>query len=543
MRMVQGYAQMKKRFFLSWTAAIAVLASCAGAGLAAEPSGKWYDQTADWMSYLRDDAQVWELTMPGSHDAGMSDTAIDGPWYMEPVPSAYFAAQYGPLIDQLNAGVRYFDLRPRLVDGVMKAWHGQGISNAYGETFSDMFDNAHAFLMDHPREIVFYHIGHWNSDADRFTVLNMLTNSYSDILFKTNENLVLNHVPLGVLRGKLVVTSEGVLDFTPQCGIWGRKSLGNENDDSNVVSNVDPHKGFLNIYNNYSDKGDFTPMAETQRIRWENNAKNRKNWGFMLNWTLTLDWAGIKNGAEEINGYLADEMRTNAPAFGCPFIVNCDYNKKSVCSEVIRYNAEIHPVHCRDAKGQPVVDFDIRPSTTDIDGMSIPGYDIWTDESHANQEVVIANGTRPKAVHVYLSSRKIGSIRPNDARLHIIQDNTDITPALDIPVVDGVADIRNSRVATWVNEQLFDEDIGAKLERKTKRELGLDDSDTECLLWTFPTLKGLEYVISLGSELDKMTQTGVYQGVNGTRSFPLVMQPGKPSGFMSVNVTWGSADR
>ena len=527
---------MKRQAFVSLALATAVLAACTGTGLSAEPLGKWYTQTADWMSYLRDDAQVWELTMPGSHDAGMSDTAIDDPWY---APSAYFAAQYGPLIDQLNDGVRYFDLRPREVDGVMKAWHGQGIFNAYGETFSNMFANAHEFLKKHPSEIVFYHIGHWEYADDKVTVFNMLTNSCSGILFKTNENLVLNHVPLKAMRGKLVVTFEDVLDFMRESGIWGRKSLGKDGVDDDVVSNADPLKGFLNIYNNYSDKGDFTPMAETQRIRWENNAKNRKNWGFMLNWTLTLDWAGIKNGAEEINGYLADEMRTNAPAFGRPFIVNCDYNEKNVCSEVIRYNAEILPAYCRDAKGQPVVDFDIRSSTTDIYGMSIPGHDIWTDESLADQEVVIANGTVPEAVHVYLSSRKIGSIRLNNARLHVIRDNTDITLALDIPVIDGAADIRNSRAADWVNEQLFDECAGAKLERKTKKELGLDGSDTECLLWTFPTLKGLDYVISLGDELNKMTQAKVYPGTNAPLSYPLVIQPGKPSGFMSVNVTWG----
>lgn len=519
--------------------ATAVLASCTGAGLSAEPSGKWYRQTADWMSYLRDDAQVWELTMPGSHDAGMSDSATDGPWYMELVPSAYFAAQYGPLIDQLNAGVRYFDLRPKKVDGVMKAWHGQDGFIAYGETFTDMFANANTFLKDHPREIVFYHIGHWESDDDRFTVLNMLTNSYSDILFKTNADIILNHVPLKALRGKLVVTSEGVLDFTPKSGIWGSKMLGDENDDSNVVSKEEPKTGRLNIYNNYSNEGDFTPMAETQRVRWKNNATNRKDWGFMLNWTLTFDWAGIKNGAEEINGYLADEMRTNAPAFGRPFIVNCDYNEANVCSEVIRYNAEILPVYCRDAKGQPIVNFDIRPSTTYIYDMPTPGYDIWTDESYANQEVVIANGTFPETVHVTLNSRKVNTIKLNGARLHIIQDNTDITLALDFPVVNGATDIRNSRAASWVNEQLFDEYYGAKLERKTKKELGLDNSDTECLMWTFPTLKGLDYVISLGDELGKMTRTKVYQGTNGPTSFPLVIQPSKPSGFMSVNVTWG----
>ena len=500
----------------------------------------WYKQTADWMGFVRDDAQVWELTMPASHDAGMSDTATRG-WY-DPFDE-FYSAQYGPLSEQLAAGVRYFDLRPCPDGDVIKAWHGQKVAGVYwdrfGETFADMLDDAREFLEAHRSETVFYHIGHWSGDGQdaekvKADVLDMITSGYSDILFKTSEKLVLNHVPLGDLRGKLVIVCENVSGNLHEKGIWGCWTLGSDGHNEDVVTGVPCHEGFLNIYNNYSDKGDFTPMAETQRVRWESNCCNRVNWGFMLNWTLTFDWAGIKSGAEAINPKLKDDLKTYVPKYGRPFLVNCDYNEAGVCSDIIRYNAEALPAHCRDAKGQVIVDSDIRPAKAQVWGMSVDGFDILPNESMPSQTVVIARGVIPEAVTVRLTSRRIDSIDLNDARLSVVRDGTDITRALDIPRNGSVADIRNAGVADWVREQLFDtkSGTGCGLVRTTS-------GGKDCLLWTIPTHRGLDYVVSTGRTLDGLKKTGIYKGTNDNLSLPLTIEPGTTSGFMSVDVTWG----
>ena len=61
----------------------------------------------------------------------------------------------------------------------------------------------------------------------------------------------------------------------------------------------------------------------------------------------------------------------------------------------------------------------------------------------------------------------------------------------------------------------------------------------DCLLWTIPTHKGLDYVVSTGRTLDGLKKTGTCKGTNDNLSLPMILEPGTTSGFLSVDVTWG----
>ena len=81
----------------------------------------WANQTikADnerWMSGLPDTARVCRLSIPGTHDSGTAGVRF---------PMRHYArTQTMDLSRQWDAGIRFFDLRPKPADGTIKIYHG-----------------------------------------------------------------------------------------------------------------------------------------------------------------------------------------------------------------------------------------------------------------------------------------------------------------------------------------------------------------------------------------------------------------------------------
>ena len=66
----------------------------------------------NWMSYLDNNKELKDLTIPGTHNS----CAIHG--------ITFAVNQSWSLENQLNAGIRFFDLRLRLYNNKLKAFHG-----------------------------------------------------------------------------------------------------------------------------------------------------------------------------------------------------------------------------------------------------------------------------------------------------------------------------------------------------------------------------------------------------------------------------------
>lgn len=98
---------------------------------------------SSWMSKLSDDLAVTEINLPGTHDS----TARYG--------GDNYACQSLSLPDQLVLGVRFFDIRLTLADGVLKCQHGRVYQNL---KFSDVLETMESFLGAHPSEAVFLKI-------------------------------------------------------------------------------------------------------------------------------------------------------------------------------------------------------------------------------------------------------------------------------------------------------------------------------------------------------------------------------------------------
>ena len=94
-----------------------------------------------WMQRVRDDANLTTLSIPGTHDT-MTYGMVD---------NERLQCQNWNLSAQLDAGLRYFDIRARLEDDELRIYHANGFTGfSYPDVLLDMF----SFLDANPSEAV-----------------------------------------------------------------------------------------------------------------------------------------------------------------------------------------------------------------------------------------------------------------------------------------------------------------------------------------------------------------------------------------------------
>jgi hypothetical protein len=128
---------------------------------------------ADWMSWVRDDVRLHELSIPGTHDT----VAIYG------VPSTHTQSLCGnrkadPDYDagcdvaaQLDAGIRFFDLRLGCQkngkgERYLRAFHGTELQKIRG---SEIFGDTQRWLDAHPGETVLIKVSHASASGSSST--------------------------------------------------------------------------------------------------------------------------------------------------------------------------------------------------------------------------------------------------------------------------------------------------------------------------------------------------------------------------------------
>ena len=96
---------------------------------------------AGWMASLPDTVPVCRLSIPGTHDSGTSGVRF---------PMRHYArTQTMDLTKQWDAGIRFFDLRPKLEDGKVLIYHGPADCHL---GFEEALLTIRAKLEQHPTE-------------------------------------------------------------------------------------------------------------------------------------------------------------------------------------------------------------------------------------------------------------------------------------------------------------------------------------------------------------------------------------------------------
>lgn len=182
---------MRKRVFL-FIAIISISFSSF-----AHNDNAYYHGTSDlspnksWMNNIDDKVKIRNISIPGTHESASL--------YGGDIPKA----QTLSINQQLNAGIRFLDIRLRHIDNVFAIHHGPVYQK---QMFGDILNDVRTFLEDNPTEFVFIRVKEEYTAANNTEsfedTFNNYVNNNSDIIW-TPESQFANPMIKDV-RGKIV---------------------------------------------------------------------------------------------------------------------------------------------------------------------------------------------------------------------------------------------------------------------------------------------------------------------------------------------------
>ncbi|TFK73239.1 PLC-like phosphodiesterase [Pluteus cervinus] len=285
----------------------------------------------DWMhSFLPTlgSRTLREICIPGSHDAGMS-TRSGGTAF---AVKDNVITQTGPVSFQLQAGSRYFDLRPAISAGhyvaghysyvdPLKSWQGGN-----GQSFDDVISQINDFTSRN-RELVIVDLSHdLNTDVGNSSYRALTQDEWNTLLDKFKNQLQHLYVApdpvnidLSTLRlGDIISTQPAVIVIVRA---------------DNRSVNIDAYNssGFyrssqLNIYNSYSNSPDLDTMSTDQYKKMAAQRTSPDSGLFLLSWTLTQDAADAIGSVVSVKHSILDLAKIANPAIYKSLLAQCTSN-------------------------------------------------------------------------------------------------------------------------------------------------------------------------------------------------------------------------
>ncbi len=300
-----------------------------------------YANTANWMSLIDNNKKLNQVIMPGSHDAGMSETNNCNPFVGAAKASK---TQDLNILGQANAGARYYDIRADYDKGFFNStaylitYHRSGPWGCGGQHLDTILDQAVTFLKQNPSEVLILKFSHTRNykdhsevDITRRVIDLIKQDKYKPFLFTSlDQNLNIAELFLKEIRGKIITvfSSEYQNHIDSSKGIFRYfDGMGNN--------------AGLNVYDNYSNTADYTSMKNDQLHQLANNGGLNRPYLFLLSWILTSN--GLKSNkdlAKEANGNLPFELASIYHNINMqrPNIVYIDYVKSETTQSIIQYN-------------------------------------------------------------------------------------------------------------------------------------------------------------------------------------------------------------
>ena len=148
------------------------------------------EHNLNWMKDIPDETKLSEMTIPGTHDS----CSLFG--------ICCARTQSWTLVEQMKAGIRYFDIRLRRINDTLRAYHGFVDQK---EMFDSILVYAFNFLEQNPTETIIFEIiseyDPLNSTKSFKDLYEEYSQPYQDKI-KVYEN---QDITMGEIRGKLFV--------------------------------------------------------------------------------------------------------------------------------------------------------------------------------------------------------------------------------------------------------------------------------------------------------------------------------------------------
>lgn len=280
----------------------------------------------DWMGQLDDNTFLSQVSIPGTHDSATGE-GWTGFWGEMFGPSTGLTQDLS-IAQQLECGVRAFDLRPCVVDNELAINHGILQTKAM---FPETLRQLCQFVTEHPTEfvvVVMRHESDGDSNSDQWN--DMMTTCLNSDDIRPQLADYQRDITVDELRGKVLILSRDKYATTPVGGFitgWGHQA----DYVSAVIRGAVGEAGRLYVQDFYEVLDNMTAklngIEKLLNFSTQNNVyKNTQHLIVCINYTsgytASASTNGIKDNAEQCNkkviDYLADE--THAGPTGIVFM-------------------------------------------------------------------------------------------------------------------------------------------------------------------------------------------------------------------------------
>lgn len=297
-----------------------------------------------------------QLTMPGSHDAGLYEVTYSFDITTQNHPE-WVLTQRSRIADQLVAGARYFDLRIRNDDrgtlhGILRAAHWSDAGKTYGALgapLNDVLNDVVSFLQTKgKKEVVVLKFSH-GSDSD---LCGKVVKRVKDIVGGAGLLYNPKGVALNLATARLLGTTQESEMAGKVVAVFGGDGVG-YNSYWKPIEGVFPYFDMplqnasgssvrtpmsrLYVYDHYANDGTYEAMVADQLNKLSAYGGRNKKYLFLLSWTLTGGGAvsDIEVLAGMANPWLPKMLAGSAPK---PNIVFIDFVDPYLCSTIIARN-------------------------------------------------------------------------------------------------------------------------------------------------------------------------------------------------------------
>ncbi|MFT3692431.1 MAG: phosphatidylinositol-specific phospholipase C [Kofleriaceae bacterium] len=191
---------------------------CVAAGCASDPDPAW-------MAKLPDATNLAAMSIPGTHDSAAR---------MEPIPGVA-KTQDLDFQEQLDGGVRFFDLRLRNFQDQFWLYHG-GIDQS--QTLDDTLATLYGFLDAHPTETIIASVKEEEAAYEATLSFEQLFTQYTD-MHPEKWSFGTTVPALGDVRGKIVLLRR--FDSTTIAGIDGHPAIWTDNATFDIAGDAALH--------------------------------------------------------------------------------------------------------------------------------------------------------------------------------------------------------------------------------------------------------------------------------------------------------------
>jgi 1-phosphatidylinositol phosphodiesterase len=160
---------------------------------------------SEWMRRVPGAKKLSELSIPGTHDSGARDPAID-----DAIQKTRLTTQTRTVKKQLEDGIRFLDIRVRYIDGKFALYHEEVSLNL---DFERVRIICKSFLAAHPRETIIMSIKEESTATGNTAGVTFQDRFDQYVNVEQNLWYLLNAIPtLGDVRGKIVLFRRFPLD-------------------------------------------------------------------------------------------------------------------------------------------------------------------------------------------------------------------------------------------------------------------------------------------------------------------------------------------